>query len=248
MLVGTASSSAPARTEAWLRSGVEDLEGDQEAERAGRRAHEAACRVRARRRSARPRGRRSARRRSGTGTYSPKGTRCTFSKTPTMCPSRTPGHDLVAEGRGRRRLGDPDQQRGARARGPAGSSSRRLRASRPAAGRGRRRPRATARARARADRTVTPSRRELRVVDRRGRRPAPCSAPLAAALDERDPQRPDGGRRRGPRRRRRPAATQPGADHDGPDAPTGAGGPAPPGPEPGDERWPRRRRRPTRPR
>ena len=43
VLVGTTSSSAPARTEVRLRFGVEHLEGDQEPERPGRSAHEPAA-------------------------------------------------------------------------------------------------------------------------------------------------------------------------------------------------------------
>ena len=105
----------------------------------------AAARSRCRgwRRGAPPRGCPDGRRSSGRGTYSPKGTRWTFSKRATRVAVRAPGHDLVAEGGGRDRLGHPHHQGGVERAGQAGQG-RLARGTRTAGCRGTPRPRARA--------------------------------------------------------------------------------------------------------
>ena len=162
------------------------------------------CRVRGRRRSARRRGRRDGRRRSGTGTYSPKGTRCTFSKTPTTCPRGPQAtiwlRKVVADAGSVTPTTSVEPSSAARRPSSAASGE-------PASGRSRATTssgHSTSAGDGRTERDLVGC-RELGLVHGGGRDLLLAQPTLPASLDQRHPQRPDGGRhRRAPRCRPRP--------------------------------------------
>ena len=145
--MGTISSWAPARTDAAAPVGVEDLVGDHGPERRGRRVEEAG-----------PGPGHGVEGHGGevaqVGEEAPvghvlaEGDPVDLLEPGHQGPVRSPGHDLVAEGGRRHRLGHPHHQGGVEASGP-GRRGRTPRASRPGGCRGTPRPRATAPARGR---------------------------------------------------------------------------------------------------